>query len=362
MSRRLSISSSSSNSFANFHSPSLTKFDPFQKSFLKSSLRKSSYVNSLEDIPSMSCFESDVFLKAYNNAKRKTVVISSALDDNIRGCIRKSIRNGRLRCTPGLINEALSPLLTKIDEYEALQGRTPSTLMKKKTSTSSLNLSPTAKPRFGSLLSKDGQYALLKSYEDIIVTELQSLYPEFKNLLTRTKTAKKGESEDGLNSIRRSSNASDSSDGSSYKSLFSSSRRASNESTSNYSSSRRASNESTSSENGMVPSDYSLYDPQKLRYSLVPSTASSAYLDIDDINNNNNSINNTFNDAVDYEKKVKISQKLENAMELIDNLKLIKASKEKNLKKNSILNENPVDSVTKYNEWRNEWTELIDMN
>ena len=112
----------------------------------------------------------------------------------------------------------------------------------------------------------------------------------------------------------------------------------------------------------MVPSDYSLYDPQKLRYSLVPSTASSAYLDIDDINNNNNSINNTFNDAVDYEKKVKISQKLENAMELIDNLKLIKASKEKNLKKNSILNENPVDSVTKYNEWRNEWTELIDMN
>ena len=160
--------------------------------------------------------------------------------------------------------------MTKIDEYEALQGRTPSTLMKKKTSTSSLNLSPTAKPRFGSLLSKDGQYDLLKSYEDIIVTELQSLYPEFKNLLTRTKTAKKGESEDGLNSIRRSSNASDSSDGSSYKSLFSSSRRASNESTSNYSSSRRASNESTSSENGMVPSDYSLYDPQKLANKFSP--------------------------------------------------------------------------------------------
>jgi hypothetical protein len=305
-------------------------------------------VNSLEDIPSMSCFESDVFLKAYNNAKRKTVVISSALDDNIRGCIRKSIRHGRLRCTPGLINEALNPLLTKIDEYEALQGRTTSTVMKKKTSASSLNLSPTAKPRFGSLLSKDGQYALLKSYEDIIVSELQSLYPELKNLLIRTKTAKKNEREEGLNSIRRSSNASDSSDGSSYKSY--------------YSSSRRASNESTSSEQGMVSSDYNLYDSLRLRYSLVPSAKSSSYLDLNDIDNNNNSINNTFNDPVDYEKKVKISQKLENAMELIDNLKLIKASKEKNSKKNSKLNENPVESVTKYNEWRNEWTELIDMN
>ena len=296
----------------------------------------------------MSCFESDVFLKAYNNAKRKTVVISSALDDNIRGCIRKSIRNGRLRCTPGLINEALNPLLTKIDEYEALQGRTTSTVMKKKTSASSLNLSPTAKPRFGSLLSKDGQYALLKSYEDIIVSELQSLYPELKNLLIRTKTAKKNEREEGLNSIRRSSNASDSSDGSSYKSY--------------YSSSRRASNESTSSEQGMVSSDYNLNDSLRLRYSLVPSAKSSSYLDLNDIDNNNNSINNTFNDPVDYEKKVKISQKLENAMELIDNLKLIKASKEKNSKKNSKLNENPVESVTKYNEWRNEWTELIDMN
>ena len=95
---------------------------------------------------------------------------------------------------------------------------------------------------------------MLKSYEDIIVTELQSLYPEFKNLLTRTKTAKKGESEDGLNSIRRSSNASDSSDVSSYKSYFSSSCRVRNEST------------------------------------------------FDDINNNNNnSINNTFNGAVKYE-------------------------------------------------------------
>lgn len=149
MSRRLSISSSSSNltsSCSNLHSPSLSKMDPFQKSFLKSSLRKSSYINSLESIPSMSCFDSDVFLKAYNNAKRKTVVISSALDDNIKGCIRKSIRNGRIRCQPGLINEALNPLLTKIDEYETLKGRMP-TLMRKKTSASSLNFQTSGKPR-----------------------------------------------------------------------------------------------------------------------------------------------------------------------------------------------------------------------
>lgn len=199
------------------------------------------------------------------------------------------------------------------------------------------------KPRFGSLLSKDGQYALLKSYEDIIVSELQSLYPEFKNVLQRTKTANLNE--DKFNTFRRSSNASDSSDGSSYKSY--------------YSSSRRTSNQSTSSEPGISSSDCNLYDPHKLRYSLTTSSTVSSSL-FDEFS----SVNNNLIDVADYEKKVKISQKLENAMELIDNLKLIKASKEKNSKKNSKLNlsENPAESVSKYNEWRNEWTELIDMN
>ena len=333
MSRRFSQNSNLSGSYSNLHSPSLAKIESFQKSLLKSSLRKSSLLNSLEDLPPLSCYDSDVFLKAYNNAKRKTVIISSALDDNIRGCIRKSIKNGRIRCTPGLINEALNPLLTKIEEYEILQNRKPQT--KKKNSISNFS-NPTSKPRFGSFLSKDGQYALLKSYEDIIVSELQSLYPELKNHLQRTKTTNNFNE----NMFRRSSNSSDSSDSVSFKS--------------SNNSSRRTSNQSTSSEQG-ITSALNLYDPNKLRYSLTTSTS---FFDLNDFN--------SANSDAEYEKKVKISQKLENAMELIDNLKLIRESKEKtNSKKNSkliSLNETAADSVLKYNEWRNEWTELIDMN
>jgi hypothetical protein len=325
MSRRLSINSVLSNSFINLQSPQVTKRDSIENKLLKSSLRKTSYPlnNSLENLPSLSCFDNEVFLKAYNKAKRKSVIISTALDDNIRGCIRSSIRNERLRCTPGSINEALHPLLAKIEEYDTKQERIKTNKKKKKeNSISSINtVGGLNKPRFGSQLSRDGQYALLKSYEDIIVSDLQTLYPELKNRLQRTKTV--NNLKDG--NSRRSSNSSDYSAGS-YDS-----------------SSRRTSNQSTVEQSFAFSP---MNDSQ--RNSLTSSTS---FFDLN------------FNNDVDYEKKVKVSQKLEYAMDIIDNLKLIKASKKTNSKKYSNLsNDSPADSVLKYNEWRNEWTELIDLD
>lgn len=44
-------------------------------------------------------------------------------------------------------------------------------------------------PSFGSFLSKDGQYALMKSLEDIIISEIETKYPECRNRVPRTTTA-----------------------------------------------------------------------------------------------------------------------------------------------------------------------------
>ena len=65
-------------------------------------------------------------------------------------------------------------------------------------------------PCFGSFLSKDGQYALIKSLEDIIVKEIEFTFPEMRNKVPRTTTAQyikqnKAHKLKSLNSNKRTS-------------------------------------------------------------------------------------------------------------------------------------------------------------
>ncbi|CAH1776761.1 unnamed protein product [Owenia fusiformis] len=46
----------------------------------------------------------------------------------------------------------------------------------------------TASPRFCATLSAEAQFAMLKGYEDVLLSNLRNTYPEYKNLLQRTKT------------------------------------------------------------------------------------------------------------------------------------------------------------------------------
>lgn len=293
--------------------------------------------------------DDDVFIKAYNKAKRKSVVISTALDDDIRNCIRNSIRKSK--CTPGMINESLNPILAKIEEYEQKVELQQMSSLKKKKNSLDLNRSTYSnKPRFGSLLSKDGQYALLKTYEDLIVNELQTLYPELKDHIQRTHTARFKETRSRHSSTSTTaSNATSTSSVSASGELFDSNRSLNTNSHNDI---------YTMPLNTCHNPNNSSVGRHRNSDSLI---ASSSFFDFNEINY-----------QLELEKKLKITRQLENAMEIIDNLRLMRDFKRKgSLDENQLTSfssnaggtfSEEFDALDKYNKWRNVWMEIIEIN
>lgn len=124
--------------------------------------------------------EREYFLKEYRHRK-KSIIVSKYLDDEIKH------RFEQLKYSS---NPSRRPSVFEVPSSNDLHDSEPDSDMHKKScNESQLSLQTSKSPRFGSTLSRDGQYAIMKSLEDTIINEIESMYPECKGRISRTSTA-----------------------------------------------------------------------------------------------------------------------------------------------------------------------------
>ncbi|CAF1069045.1 unnamed protein product [Brachionus calyciflorus] len=139
--------------------------------------------SSMFQFENMSDKDKENYLKAYRTRKR-SIIVSKYLDEDMQQKfeqVKYSLNPSRRQSIfENTSSTSINPETENLNE-----------ILKKNScleETSSFNLKNKS-PRFGSTLSKDGQYALMKSLEDTIVYEIESKYPEFKGSIPRTSTA-----------------------------------------------------------------------------------------------------------------------------------------------------------------------------
>ncbi|RNA29497.1 hypothetical protein BpHYR1_048906 [Brachionus plicatilis] len=150
----------------------LSVFNPGQDSDF-SSASSISYDNMNEK-------EREYFLKEYRHRK-KSIIISRYLDDELKHRFEQLKYSS---CPSRRASVFEAPSSTDLQDFEA-----DGEMRKKSTDESTLSFHKNKSPRFGSTLSRDGQYAMMKSLEDTIINEIEAMYPECRGKISRTSTA-----------------------------------------------------------------------------------------------------------------------------------------------------------------------------
>lgn len=123
--------------------------------------------------------EREYFVKEYRHRK-KSIIVSKYLDDELKH------RFEQLKYST---NPSRRASVFEVPSSNDLHDYDTDSDIKKLNDGSTLSLQKTKSPRFGSTLSRDGQYAIMKSLEDTIINEIESMYPECKGKISRTSTA-----------------------------------------------------------------------------------------------------------------------------------------------------------------------------
>lgn len=230
----------------------------------------------------------EVFLQAYYKARRK-MIVSEQLDEAVKK------RLGILKYDAYEKRELIYPKKPKMKKemswfndyyykYRSLneadeeddelmsQFKVDWSQLSQKFNNNRKNGEQQQQPRFGSTLSKDAQFALMKSLEDTIAHEIVNVSPELANKIQRTKTAQY---------VRKYSH-------------------------NNNSSSSNRSDFSSSTTNSTIKSEFS-----------------------SDITNNASSLEFVNNNVNEFEmvKKLAVSEQINSAMDLLDNIRRVKKSK-----------------------------------
>jgi len=123
------------------------------------------------------------WLKSYDKTRRRSMIVSKFLDGATKLRIEqmKTFGNRRLSIQGDPKANSNSDEQTEADANNVHNA-----------SKSENSIYPVLKarnPRFGATLSKDAQFAIMKSLEDTIVREIEKNYPDMKNRVPRTTTA-----------------------------------------------------------------------------------------------------------------------------------------------------------------------------
>ena len=168
-----------------------------------SSLSSGSSSNLMNDHATQSLFfensnSKDLFLKSYNRTRKRSMIVSKHLDDDMKLRLEQMKTFGNRRLSNGSdqgdqkAKDALCSDSDELNELNANDGFMARSKDHKVSSSQSSMYNPlmkTRNPRFGSTLSKDAQFALMKSLEDTIVKEIEKHYPDMKDRVPRTTTA-----------------------------------------------------------------------------------------------------------------------------------------------------------------------------
>lgn len=152
--------------------------------------------------------QDDLYLKEYKKARKKSMIVSNCLDDDLKLHLEhlkygdfstKASRDKGRRHS--MIDFELIERLKKASSHhfglneeneDDLSNTSGSNEFQSSSKEEYLNEMKSKTPGFASHLSKEGQYALLKSLEDTITTEIEINHPELRDKITRTSTAKYG--------------------------------------------------------------------------------------------------------------------------------------------------------------------------
>jgi hypothetical protein len=285
---------------------------------------------NLEEFDLDNLVNKEVFLKAYYKARRK-MIVSKHLDDDFRN------RLGILKYENYEKRELIYPKKPKLkkefswfnDYYYKYQkdheNRSSSTddeanfisfkidwtqLSKERFSNANKTTLPPI--RFGSTLSKDAQFALMKSLEDQIVREIETSCPELTNKVPRTTTAqysRKFKLSKSDKSSENSSSSSTSSNGSDYLSTNRSRLSILNNTNNKYESSELFSNDDNF---GFANRDLNVNSK------TIISTSES---------------NKTDDNEIEMIKKLVITEQINSAMDILDNIRKVTKPKKQFHKK-----------------------------
>lgn len=120
--------------------------------------------------------------------RKKSMIVSKYLDEELKMRFEKLKHSGRRPSEQNSVTELNSNSIEYENELNLSNENLNYNYTNSRENSSSLNLRNKS-PRFGSTLSKDGQYALMKSLEDTILREIELGYPELKDKVPRTTTA-----------------------------------------------------------------------------------------------------------------------------------------------------------------------------
>jgi hypothetical protein len=124
------------------------------------------------------------WLKNYDKTRRRSMIVSKFLDGDTKLRIEQMKTFGNRRMSIQGDQKAKDPNSDEQNEADTNDAH--------KFSKSENSVYPALKaknPRFGATLSKDAQFAIMKSLEDTIVREIEKNYPDMKNRVPRTTTA-----------------------------------------------------------------------------------------------------------------------------------------------------------------------------
>ena len=184
-------------------------FPKISTRFSNLNIDKKSSFSSITNLPtnrrslkdSTNLLNEELMVKTYLKTKKKTMIISKYLDDDTRkrfeelkysktkpvfedpcqtedNFLNDSFFNKQPSNDPGILNDKSSGEFNDNHLVNTSFMQPCSSLLKRG-----------KEIRFGSTLSKDAQFALIKTLEDTIVQEMSVVYPEFKSQIPRTSTA-----------------------------------------------------------------------------------------------------------------------------------------------------------------------------
>ena len=137
----------------------------------------------------------DLFLKAYNQTRKRSMIVSKYLDDDMKIRLEqmKTFGNRRMSNSSDQCDiktkDSISGDSDELNDLNINDADKDDPKMSSSQSSTYPLLKPPRNPRFGSTLSKDAQFALMKSLEDTIVKEIEKHYPDMKDRVPRTTTA-----------------------------------------------------------------------------------------------------------------------------------------------------------------------------
>jgi hypothetical protein len=225
------------------------------------------------------------WLKSYDKTRRRSMIVSKFLDGatKLRLEQMKTFGNRRL----SIQSDPKAKDSTPNDLDEQAENDADNVHKISKSENSIYPILKTRNPRFGATLSIDAQFAIMKSLEDTIVREIEKNYPDMKNRVPRTTTAQYMRRKTAENNINVTESNMD----------FS----ASNQTTTNEFFSTSLNNLKYDSEIFNEPLNQ---DP--FRTPVPPRTAQNSQADSD------------------LAKKLVVTQQIESAMEILDNLRINK--------------------------------------